>query len=297
VGLAEIPRGTKDPRAQEYVVDHVAPGARFSRRFQVCNGTAEPIRVAVYPGAATVVGGSFQIGAGRAANELTGWISIAPTSLLLQPGERQLARATFVVPADAEAGERYAVLLAELPARRGVAGIPIATRVGVRVYLDVGPGGAPRSDFTVDSLQAARDTSGNGQVTARVHNTGKRALDITGSLTLSNGPGGLSGGPYPAKLGTTLAPGDTEPVLVPISTAVADGPWTARLTLHSGLLERRVEAGLSFPDAPGQVAPPVDVELLTSGSDQQIRPARTLAVVALALLVVGAAGLVRRRRQ
>lgn len=296
IGLVEVPRGTKDPRAQEYVIDHVKPGARFSRRFQVCNGNSDPVTVLLYPGAATLAGGSFRIEAGHATNELTSWISIEPTSLSLRPGERGFARASFVVSPQAEAGERYAVLLAELPAKPGTAGIPLGSRVGVRVYLDVGPGGAAKSDFAVDSLQASRTVDGKGEVTAQVHNTGKRALDFTGSLSLRDGPGGQTGGPYAARLGTTLAPGETEPVTVAIDSAVADGPWTAQLSLRSGLLERRVQAQLTFPHAPGTVGPAVDVEKLSTASDNEIRPGRTL-FVGLGLAALAIAGAVRRRRR
>jgi MYXO-CTERM domain-containing protein len=297
VGLVEVPTSTRDPRAQNYVIDHVAPGAHFSRRFQVCNGTAKPIAVQLYPGAAQIAEGGFRIIEGRAGNELSSWITIDPPQATLQPGQRLLARATFTVPKDAERGERYAVLLAELPPQRNATGVSISSRIGVRVYLDVGPGGAPKSDFVVDSLQAGRDTDGTGLVTAKVHNTGKRALDMTGSLTLKDGPGGVSGGPYPATVGTTLAPGQTEPVLVHIKGSVVSGPWTVRLSLRSGLLERRVEAGLTFPDAPGAEAPPVDVEQLAASSDQGLNLLPALVTVGLTVLALG--GLVgwRRRRQ
>jgi hypothetical protein len=296
IGLVEFPAGNRDPRAHTYVIDHVKPGAQFSRRFQVCNGTSKPITVLLYAGAAHVSDGAFQIDAGRATNELSTWIAIEPASVTVPAGKRELATATFTVPRDAEAGERYAVLLAELPAKPGSASIPVAGRVGVRVYLDVGPGGAPKSDFEVDSLQASRTPDGKAQVTAQVHNTGLRALDITGSLTLRDGPGGQTGGPYPARLGTTLAPGETEPVVVPIDAAINDGPWTAQLTLSSGLFERRVQAGLSFPTAAGAAAPPVDVEKLPAASENEIRPGRSLSVVLLVIIaVVGLAALRRRR--
>lgn len=286
VGLVDIPAGTDDPRAQTYVVDHVKPGTTFSRRFQVCNGTASPVTVQLYAGAATVADGAFRITEGRSANELSSWIDVQPGSAVLQPGERLLVRATFAVPADAERGERYAVLLAELPARDTGSGIPVASRVGVRVYLNVGPGGAPRSDFEVDTLQAARDDQGNGLVTAIVRNTGERALDVSGSLTLRDGPGGLSGGPYPARLGTTLAPGETEPVVVEIDRAIVDGPWTAELTLRSGLVERRVGAGLTFPAGAGQQAAPVDVEQLPDDVDQVLNPLRLLPVLVVPAVAV-----------
>jgi hypothetical protein len=297
IGLVEFPAGNRDPRAQNYVIDHVAPGARFSRRFQVCNGTTAPVTVQLYAAAAAVTDGAFELADGRTQNELSGWVSVAPAQLTVAPGQRALARATFTVPAQAESGERYAVLLAELPPAPDAQGVAVSRRVGIRVYLDVGPGGAPRTDFVVDSLQASRTLDGKGQVTAQVHNTGARALDITGSLTLRDGPGGLSGGPYAARLGSTLAPGETHPVVVPIDNAVADGPWTAQLVLRSGLLERRVEAPLTFPDAPGADGPPVDVEQLTPTSSQQIDFVPLLSVAALLLLAVGAFGLLRRRRR
>jgi hypothetical protein len=294
IGLVEIPAGTADPRATQYVIDHVAPGARFSRRFQVCNGSAKSVTVAIYAGAAHIAGGSFQIDAGHAVNELTRWIRVEPAAVTIAPGKRVIASASFAVPRNAEQGERYAVLLAELPAHQAGSGVNVASRVGVRVYLDVGPGGAPKSDFAVDSLQAVRTPDGKGQVTAAVHNTGKRALDFTGSLSLNDGPGGLSGGPYPARLGTTLAPGDAEPVVVPIDAAVADGPWTADLTLKSGLLVRKVRGVIRFPAAPGAAAP-VDVEQLPVAGDEVVHPERTLLAVAIPVLAV--AGLIAWRRR
>src|SRR4051812_4200008 len=239
IGLADVPSSVRDPRAHNYVIDHVKPGARFTRRFRVCNGTASPITVKLYAGAANIVDGAFTIVEGRAGNELSSWITVAPAAITVPSGEQRIATASFAVPPTASGGERYAVLLAELPARRGANGLAVASRVGVRVYLDVGGARAPTSDFTVDSLQASRLADGTPQVTAQVHNTGARALDMTGVLTLRDGPGGLSGGPFPAQLGTTLAPGDTEPVTVVLDKAITGGPWTARLLLRSGLLERQ----------------------------------------------------------
>jgi hypothetical protein len=285
VGLVDFPSNTRDPRARSYIVDHVAPGAHFSRRFQVCNGSNEAITVDLYASAVEVGGGGFRIADGRGGNELADWISIQPATATLKPGQRLIARATVTVPKAAESGERYAVLLAERPPPKGNQGIGVASRVGIRVYLDVGPGGAPRSDFTVDSLQAARDPDGTALVNAQVHNTGKRALDMTGTLTLRDGPGGLSGGPYAATVGTTLLPGETAPVLVRIVGAINNGPWTALLTLRSGLVERRVEAGLTFPNA-GEQAPPVDVELIQVAGDQGLNPLPALLAVGGVLLAL-----------
>jgi hypothetical protein len=296
VGLVDVPRGSTDPRATTYVIDHVKPGARFARRFQVCNGTAAPVTVQLYAGAAQVAGGTFSIVEGRVGNELSSWITVEPASVTVAPGQRVLATARFAVPGDAEAGERYGVLLAELPSTGQATGVRVASRVGVRVYLDVGPGGAPRSAFGVASQQASRTAPGTAQVTAQVHNTGARALDVTGSLSLRDGPGGLSGGPYAARLGSTLAPGETEPVLIPIDGSVASGPWDARLTLRSGLVERQVAAPLTFPDAPGAVGPAVDVEQIAAGQDAEVGTRRLLPLLLLPVLAAAGVVAVRRRR-
>jgi hypothetical protein len=80
-----------------------------------------------------------------------------------------------------------------------------------------------------------------------VHNTGGRALDMSGTLRISAGPGGLKAGPFPASLGTTLAIGDTEPVTILLDKQLPAGPWKARVDLHSGLVQRHAQATITFP--------------------------------------------------
>lgn len=286
MGIVDVPADTNDPRAQTYIVDHVEPGATFTRRFQVCNGTSAAVMVNLYAGAATITDGAFRVTEGRAENELSSWIDVDPSRLTLQPGRRELVTARFNVPTDAEPGEQYGVLLAELPAAPGSGGVAVANRVGVRVYLNVGDGGAPRSDFRVDFLQASRTPDGRPLVTALVHNTGGRALDLSGSLSLTDGPGGLSGGPFPAELGTTLAPGDTGPVRVPLDKAISGGPWTATLTLRSGLLERQARAQLTFPDQAGAEADAVVAENLSAAEDPKILVPIASSLILLILLAL-----------
>jgi hypothetical protein len=112
-------------------------------------------------------------------------------------------------------------------------GVIQVSRVGIRLYLSVGPGGPPAANFTIDSLKARRSPDGRPLVVAMVHNTGGRALDMNGPLQLLAGPGGLSAGPFPATLGVTLAIGDTEPVTIPLDKQLPAGPWNAQITLHS----------------------------------------------------------------
>jgi hypothetical protein len=161
---------------------------------------------------------------------------------------------TVTVPANAAPGEQYAAVWAEISAPTGSA-ITLVNRVGIRMYLSVGGKNAPPSSFTLDSLTAARAADGHPIVTAQVHNTGGRALDMSGTLALSEGPGSLSAGPFPAQVGSTLAPGQSAAVTISLDRQLPDGPWNAALTLKSGLLEENSHARIQFPAGPGSADP------------------------------------------
>jgi hypothetical protein len=153
---------------------------------------------------------------------------------------------TIDVPSDAAPGEQYAVVWAQTTSG-GNGAVTQVTRVGIRVYLSVGPGGEPASAFTIESLTAERDPSGTPMVAAKIHNTGGRALDLRGRLTLTDGPGGLSAGPFPVTLGTTLGLRQTEPITVKLDKQLPNGPWSAHLSVTSGLLTEQARATLTFP--------------------------------------------------
>ena len=296
IGLLEVPKATlKDPRARNYVVDSVKPGATFSRKFQVCNGTKDPLPVQLYPDAASIVDGSFVLANERGTSELTSWMSVDPAELTVPPGKAVVCTVRFTVPVDATKGERYGGIVAEAPAIGS--GVAVGGRVGIRVYLDVATGGAPKSDFTIDSLQGVRRSDGTPAVLAKVHNTGARALDMRGSMQLSNGPGGLSAGPFDAQLGTTLAPGDTAPVVVPLDKAIRGGPWHAVITMKSGLLERKAEGDITFPDKPDSVGPEVKAVPVYEDRGVLVPIAIGLIVLLLLLLLLLFGGAFLRHRR
>jgi hypothetical protein len=251
VQLLDVPTKARlDPRARLYVVDHVAPGTVVSRRIQVSNSTASATRVTLYPAAATIAKGTFVGAGGHTRNELSTWTSVRPDRPDIPAGKRLTAVVRITVPRDAAPGERYGVVWAEArstPAAGG--GITQVSRVGIRLYLSVGPGGAPAANFRIDSLTAKRAADGRPVVLATVRNTGGRALDMNGTLRLRNGPGGLNAGPYPANLGVTLGIGDTEPVTIVLDKRLPAGPWDAQVALRSGLLDRTRRATLMFPSA------------------------------------------------
>ncbi|MBA2730800.1 MAG: hypothetical protein H0U48_08625 [Euzebyaceae bacterium] len=255
IRLLEAPVELRDdPRARTYVVDHLQPGDEISRRIEVANFTDAPTQVALYAAGAIITRGTFRGLEGREANELSEWTTVTPSSVDLAPGEAAEATVAVDIPRKVFGGERYGVVWAELPGSQSQSGVTTVNRVGIRMYLSVGGPKEPPSDFTVDELVARRADAGNPIVSATVTNTGERALDLQGELVLTKGPGGLGAGPFPADVGTTIGPGDTAPVDVALDDSLPNGPWTVRVTLRSGNLERKVRGEITFPTA-GAAAP------------------------------------------
>ncbi|WP_433530160.1 hypothetical protein ACQPYA_28870 [Micromonospora sp. CA-263727] len=216
------------------------------------------------------------------------WITLDRDSVMLDPQEEAQFTATIQVPPDASAGEQYAVIwAATVPAPDSTASVNIVQRVGIRVYLDVGPGGEPPSDFAIGEVVPARDEQGRPSAAVTVRNTGGRALDMTGSATLSDGPGGVRAGPFDVVQGTTLAAGETGTVRVLFPTELANGPWRITLDLASGKVRRSASGTITFPE-PGR-----------TGRRALLDQSWWLRGVGFATVVVAGVGLVlmlRRRR-
>ncbi|HWL35762.1 MAG TPA: peptidase [Frankiaceae bacterium] len=297
IRLLEAPTAReKDPRARRSIVDHVKPGASFSRKFEVSNTTSGQRLISIYAAAADVVGGQFVPADGRTQNELSGWITLDTNNADLPAGGTVQPRLTITVPPTATEGERYAVIWAELPpATPPAGGVAVVNRVGLRVYLSVGAGGEPATDFVIESLTAERDAQKRPVVQATVKNTGGRALDLSGNLRLTNGPGGLSAGPFDARLGTTLAIGASAPVTIPLDPSLPDGPWDARIELRSSTTVRTAEATITFPAAAGATASPVAADPVEEKSSSSMLPV-LLAVGGGVLLLLLLLFLLLRRR-
>jgi hypothetical protein len=289
IKLLEAPVSRRDdPRANLYIIDHLAPGADIHRQVEIGNSSDSIQTVEIYAGAATVGDAKFAYSEGRTPNELTTWISFDHPKIDLPAHSTTPVMTTIAVPRSGTTGEQYAVIWAQISAPPTAShGLGMNNRVGIRVYLDVGPGGEPPSDFEIEKLTTARSSDGRPEFIAQVRNTGRRAVDISGSLTLSEGPGSLSAGPFDVTVGSTLAPGDSSPVSVLLNKQLPNGPWKASLTLKSGLIQKTVSATITFPDEAGKGGAVV----LDSGWSLF-----TWASIALAALVVGAGGVVLRHR-
>ena len=204
------PDRTDDPRARLFIDDHVDPGTTFTRRLRVDNTSRTPQHVTLYAGAAGISGHRFTFAPGATGNELTSWITLDRSRLDLKAHSGEPVKATIAVPPWAAKGERYAVIWAQVAsvARSRGANIAMVNRVGIRTYLDVGPGGEPPSDFRISDPHPRRTPDGRRELVATVRNTGERAIDLDGQLSLFGGPSSLQAGPFPAVRGTTLAPGE-----------------------------------------------------------------------------------------
>ncbi|MDQ1723171.1 MAG: hypothetical protein QOG52_199 [Frankiaceae bacterium] len=239
-----------DPRARLYIVDELAPGAAIQRRLEITNASRNDVHVEIFAAAAAIVDGSFVGADGRTANDLSSWTTASPAARDIPANGRAQATVSLAVPEDAPLGEQYAIVWVEVRSAPAGGGVVQVNRVGIRMYVSVGPGGtAGAAHFGVDTLTAQRDASGVPVVTAAVHNTGQRALDVSGTLSLTGGPGGLSTALIPAERIVTLEIGASTTLAVRLDTRIPTGPWNGRFTVRSGLLEQSVSGVITFPAA------------------------------------------------
>jgi hypothetical protein len=101
---------------------------------------------------------------------------------------------------------------------------------------------------------------------------------------MSSVTGALTAGPYPAQLGTTLAPGQSEPVWFTLASQMTDGPWNATVTLHSGLNRQVFRAKITFPRRPG-TAPPAATRPVGDGLGFVTILAGAILIAMLAALI------------
>jgi len=296
VRLLDVPAGAvNNPRARQYIVDNLAPGTTIHQRIVVSNTTASALNVAIYPAAAAVTGGSFVGAAAHTADDLSTWTTVSRPILDVPAGSTAVDTVTIVIPPKESPGERYAVVWAEVRSTQAGGTIELVNRVGIRMYVYVG-GNNPATSFTVETLTGLRNSGGHPLVRAQVHNTGGLAVDLSGTVTLSSVTGELTAGPYPAQLGTTLAPGQSEPVWFVPTSQVTDGPWNATVTLHSGLTQEAYRAKITFPRGPG-TAPPGAARPASGGLGFITILAGAILVALLAVLAALIITYRRRRHQ
>jgi hypothetical protein len=259
VRLVDVPvSAAHNPRALRYIVDYLPTGTVIHRRILIMNQEAQTAHFTVYPDAAQILHGLFTGDAGATRSELTGWISVQHPTVTLRPGASVMDLVTIKVPRGATRGEHYAVIWIQQAAHVRAAngfGVNDVARVGIRVYLAVGRGGAPPTNFTVTTITGRRSAAGWPSIVAHVENTGGRAVDLNGTARLTGGPGNSAAGPFRAQQIITLAPGQSGNMTFGPPKGLPNGPWQARITVVSGLTTSVATASIQFaalvPSRPG----------------------------------------------
>lgn len=246
IKLLQAPKGEAgDPRADIYIIDHLNPGTDIQRNFQVSNTGSNKVTLSLYPAAASVSGGAFKFAAGHTQNEMTTWVHLSKKTITLAPHSTATVAAAAAVPKDASSGDQNGVIWAEQD-MKGAGNVNLVSRVGIRMYLNIGPGGAPPAGFTVGTPTASKTANGTHLISVPIDNTGGRAVDVRGSVSLSSGPGGLQAGPFNPQAMDTLAPGQTHPVMFALSSKLPDGPWQATFTFKSDLITKTEKVTLNL---------------------------------------------------
>jgi hypothetical protein len=239
IRLVDVPVSeANNPRGLRYIIDYLQTGTTIHRRILVENQETRKARFTVYPDAAQISHEVFTGEPGATRSELTGWISAKHPALTLAPGASEMDMITIRVPPGATRGEHYGEIWVQQESYvRDSNGFAIneVIRVGIRVYLAVGQGGAPPTVFAIASMTGSRSAKGQPLLVVHVDNTGGRAVDLNGSVRLTGGPGGTSAGPFPSRQIITLAPGQSGNMTFAPPKSLPDGPWQAKVTLVSGI--------------------------------------------------------------
>jgi hypothetical protein len=250
VRLVDVPvDAAHNPRALRYIVDYLPTGTVIHRRILIMNQETRTARFTIYPDAAQIAHGLFTGDAGATRSELTEWIRVQHPAVTLPPGASVMDTVTIRVPPVATRGEHHGVIWVQQAAHLRVAkgfGVNDVARVGIRVYLAVGHGGSPPTNFTIASITGRRSASGRPFILVHVENTGGRAVDLNGTVRLSHGPGNTGAGPFRAQQIISLAPGQSGTMTFAPPQSVPNGPWQARVTLVSGLTTRAATASIQF---------------------------------------------------
>ena len=250
VRLFDVPgSAANNPRALRYIIDYLPTGTVIHRRILVMNQEARTAHFIVYPDAARISNGSFSGDSGATRSELTCWISVQFQTLTLRPQASAMDMITIKVPPGATRGEHYGVIWVQQAAQArtsGGLGVNEVTRVGIRVYLAIGQGGAPPTSFAITSVNGHRSASGWPSMVVHVDNTGGRAVDLSGTARLSGGPGDTAAGPFTEQQVITLAPGRSGNVTFAPPRSLPNGPWQAKVTLMSGLTTATATATVVF---------------------------------------------------
>ena len=232
------------PSEQGSITAFLHPGMTIRRRLKIENHESRTATFTVYPAAAHLSHGKFLTDPGAARSELTTWIRVAKPAVRLRPGKSTTDLITIKVPHIATIGEHYGVIWvqqAEQAHRGKKVHVAEVTRVGMSMFLTIGRGGVPPTKFVIGIIRG-HDSTNRTWLTALVRNTGQRAVELSGSVSLTDGPGGTTAGPFRELQVVVLAPGQIAPVLFVPPRGLPAGQWLAKIKLVSGFTTETASA-------------------------------------------------------
>ncbi|AWS47948.1 WxL protein peptidoglycan domain-containing protein [Streptosporangium sp. 'caverna'] len=277
-----------DRQNYDYTID---PGGQLKDGLVVVNHGTTPLHLAVYAADGfTAKGGQLDLVTKDAKSTRVGvWVHPDQSDVTVQPGKSAEVPFTVTLPDDAAPGE-YMGGIVTSPIQAGEAdGTDANQRRGIRIRLRVG--GELSPSLSVEDLNVRYSGTpnpfgkGDATVTYTIHNTGNAILTARQEASISGPFGSLDVRAGQIKDSSSLLPGDTWKVSVPVHGVTPALRLTGKVTLTP-----------LITDASGSIAPLAAVETTTH--------AWTIPWALLLLLVVVLCGIVvaaltfrRRRRQ
>jgi hypothetical protein len=193
-----------NPRSQSIFIFQLKPGQTASDGVQIINNTSEQKTIAVYPVDSVLSSdGAFSCAQAAEAKQGVGkWISLAESSVTLEPNSNQVVPFTITAPTSASVGEHDGcIAIQDNSSDKTVAktnGVNLSFRSAIRVAATI-PGKIVKS-LSLQKVETSRLDNGNFQVTPTAKNDGNVSLDTKFTTTLQSVFGGSTGqsqGTYP----------------------------------------------------------------------------------------------------
>lgn len=245
------------------------PGDRIENTVKVTNAQgsgAISIAMEVKPFTGTETGEAVIQDEENPAYELGKWTVVSPQQFVLQPKETKIVTYTISVPSNAEAGGRYASIMAKSGNQNLTGtGAAVVQRVGSLVLLNVN--GTISYDATIKEFKTVKSDGDIEQPVAkfnfdkppvtfftRVNNSGKSHIKPTGFVVVSNIFGKKIGGiPFPERF---VLPGNDR-VLETKWEDAKIGYYTATLLLNYGDKNEQLTATTTFLVFPWKTGLPI----------------------------------------
>ncbi len=213
--------GSAGPDGRASFAYATQPGTQISDTVAITNRgtTAETFSLYATDAINDFQTGQFSLLPGRAKPTDSGaWITLAESTVTLQPGIQARVPFTMLVPTDATPGDHTAGIVASVlkPStdKKGKS-ITLDQRVGARVYLDIAGPVAPKVAVVglVSGFTSPWNPFGAGSagVDYAISNQGNARVDVSSTLSL-DGPFGIHIASIPLGRAVNLLPGQAEHV-------------------------------------------------------------------------------------